>query len=453
MRAGVLVVMALLTAAAASDEGPRMMAPPMPEGNRGDVLEELETARAAFEAERGDEARFAYAELLTKAGFFEKARKVLAPPVDVADVSLDALGLAARLAYYVGDYDESERLYRAMRERDPENARALNGLAMTYYHTNRFADAASLVDGAGGEGRLPHLDLMAAFGDAAPYEIRWAGSELSEVPFVSVDPLPIVEVEIDGRKVAALIDTGADVFVLDTEIAAELGIEPVVSMMGMFAGGKQAEISFGRATSLALGDVELREVPVMMLPTKPLSLGGVEVGGIVGTGVLKQFLATMDCPNAQLVLRPRGTPASELPGRVVENVPFYLEGTHFILTHGSLNEYGELLFLVDSGLAGIPAFGASKQTLEYVGIPIPETKVRDDVVGGGGGGFAVGEFEIAELGLGELRQTELIGSFGGQPPGSYWRRGFITDGLISHNFLKAYAWTLDFDGMRMVFTQ
>ena len=52
-----------------------------------------------------------------------------------------------------------------------------------------------------------------------------------------------------------------------------------------------------------------------------------------------------------------------------------------------------------------------------------------------------------------LVKKDLTGSFGGLPPGSYWRLGFIQDGLVSHNFLREYAWTLDFDGMRMVFSR
>jgi hypothetical protein len=112
-----------------------------------------------------------------------------------------------------------------------------------------------------------------------------------------------------------------------------------------------------------------------------------------------------------------------------------------------------LLFHVDSGLAGEPAFAAPRQTLEYVGIPVPEVEVRGDVIGGGGGGFATGTFSIAELGLGDLLQSDLVGSFGSLPPQSFMMHGFIQDGLISHNFLRAYSWTLDFDRMMMVFAE
>lgn len=431
---------------------------PAEEEHRGDLLEKLEVARRTFGTDGGEAARYEYARLLFESGSFEEAQSIAAPLVSGPEPSADAVRLAARLAFLMGDYDEAERLFLTLLERDPADARARAGFLFSCYQTNRFARYAELSPEGPEEMRLAHASVMQAFGERRPYEIKWTGSRRAEVPFLSIDPLPIIEVEIDGRKVAALIDTGADLFILDSEIAEELGIKPVTTMMGMFAGGKQGEVGFGKAATLTLGSVAMRHVPISMLPTKHLSLGEIEIGGIVGTGVLRQFLSTLDYPNEQLVLRERGWDASsDLPealrSHVVAEVPFYLEGTHAILTHGSLNGCEGLLFHVDSGLAGDPSFGAPEQTLRYVGIPIPEVVVREDVIGGGGGGFAVGQFEIATLGLGPLEQPDLIGSFGGQPPGSYRRFGFIMDGLVSHNFLRHYAWTLDFDRMMMVFTQ
>ncbi|MFH1502765.1 MAG: aspartyl protease family protein [Candidatus Eisenbacteria bacterium] len=432
--------------------------PPGDEGHRGDLLSELARAAAAFEADSGDATRYEYASLLFEAGLFEEARATVAPLVAVDEPSAEVARLAGRLAYYLGDYGAAERIFAGSLERDPENARALTGLVFTHYQTNSFSRCSELAGKGGDDVRLPHLDLMLAFGDDAPYRMEWRGPTSTEVPFISVDPLPVVEVEIEGRKISAIIDTGGDLFILDTDIAAELGIEPVASMTGMFAGGMQAEIGFAKASSLKLGGVTMRSVPISLLPTKPLSFGELEIGGIIGTSVLRQFLSTIDYPNGRLVLRERTEGASdaflaESTGHVVEETPFYLQGTHFLLAHGSLNGHGGLLFHVDSGLAGLPAFATTEQTLEYVGIPVPEVAVHEGVIGGGGGGFAVGEFPIASLGLGRLEQPNLVGSFGAQPPGSYRMLGFIVDGLISHNFLRRYAWTLDFDRMRMVFAQ
>ncbi len=434
--------------------------------DRGDVLAELSAAKAAFESEGTDDSRYAYANLLMEAGSFESAREVVRTLIEAGEPSLDALRLAARLAYFVGDYAASEALFSELLDRDPGNPRALTGLVFTYYQTNQFEAALELSKSLEGTLRLPVLDVMAMFEGEEPYKVEWVespkssdgpssgGSRAAEVPFVSTDPLPVVEVEVDGRSVYAIIDTGADTFILDTDIAAELGIQAATSMTAMFAGGLEGKIGFAKASQLELGDVTLHSVPISIMPTKRLSLGGVEIGGIVGTSVLRQFLSTLDYPGGRLILRERSRASVESfmagsAGRLADDIPFYLQGSHFILAHGSLNDHGGLLFHVDSGLAGVPSFAAPERTLEYVGIPVPEVSVRGDVIGGGGGGFAVGEFDIKSLGLGRIVRHDLVGSFGGQPPGSYWNLGFIQDGLISHNFLKEFSWTLDFDAMKM----
>ena len=127
--------------------------------------------------------------------------------------------------------------------------------------------------------------------------------------------------------------------------------------------------------------------------------------------------------------------------------------THYMMARGSLDGKDGLNFFVDSGLASEAAFAAPIQTLKYAGIPVPETKVEEGIGGGGGGGFATGKFAIARLGLGPLVQESLKGEYGVVPPESYWRLGFIQDGLISHRFLRQYAWTLDFGTMKMLFAK
>jgi len=267
-------------------------------------------------------------------------------------------------------------------------------------------------------------------------------------------------VEVQGRQIYALIDTGADMFMLDTEVAAAMDIKTIASLTGTFAGGKQAEVGFGRADSLKIGQVTLKAVPISILPTQRFSKGFAggkyTIGGIVGTGVLKQFLATMDYPGGQLVLRRadedgRKDMRQAAQGKTIVEVPFILAMTHYMMARGSLDGKEGLTFFVDSGLASEAAFAAPVQTLKYSGIPIPETKVEEGIGGGGGGGFATGQFKIARLSLGPLIQEDLKGDYGANPPESYWRLGFINDGIISHQFLKKYAWTIDFVRMRMTF--
>jgi hypothetical protein len=430
----------------------------MDDTGRGELLQDVEKARAAHIADPGDAAaRHGCAQLVYESGDFEGALALLEPLLAEDEATVDVLMLAARIEYLRGKYDRAERLLLLILEREPDNASAISKLIFVYYQTNQYDRCRTLPVEALGERRIPHLDLMLSFEDE-PYRTVWRDGKMTVVPFLVTDPLPVIEVEVNGRKVTVLIDTGGDSFILDPGIASELGIEVVASMPGMFAGGMEAEIGFARATSLSLGGVTLHSVPMSVLPTGGMAIGGHALDGILGTGVLKQFLATLDYPNDRLILRsPTGEAAlsfyAEPAGKVVDEVPFYLQSTHFLLAKGSLNGVDGLVFHIDSGLAGTPAFSAPRQTLELVGIPVPEVEVREGMMGGGGGGFATGTFEIAKLGLGGLTQGDLVGDFGGLPPQSYRMLGFVQDGLISHNFLRHYAWTLDFERMRMVFAR
>lgn len=97
-------------------------------------------------------------------------------------------------------------------------------------------------------------------------------------------------------------------------------------------------------------------------------------------------------------------------GRAVTGVPFEIRDFHWMIAEGSFN-----------------------------GIPLPEAKVRAGAVGGGGGPVAAGTFPVAELGLGQLRQYNLTGTY---IPGTVLPS---LDGIISHVFLRRYRWTIDFE--------
>ena len=200
----------------------------------------------------------------------------------------------------------------------------------------------------------------------------------------------------------------------------------------------------------------------MLVPTQRWSSGFADgeytIGGVVTTSFLKEFLPTIDYPNGQLVLRPqseagRAALQGATSGQTVNEVPFALAATHLMMVRGSLNGIEDLTFFVDSGLADEDgaALTAPIQTLNYVGIPVPETSPVDDVGGLGGADFEVGYFQMETLGLGPLVQQDMTGEYGTSTPDTYWQMGFIQDGLISHNFLRNYAWTIDFSEMAMLF--
>ena len=134
-------------------------------------------------------------------------------------------------------------------------------------------------------------------------------------------------------------------------------------------------------------------------------------------------------------------------GKKVVEVPFVLEYTHLMMARGSLNGIQGLTAFVDSGLASEAKLTAPLQTLQYLNIPIPE-RTTTDPVGGGGGVWQSGFFEVESIELGELVQQAAQGEYGALPPEFYWSQGYIQDFLISHRFLRQYTtWTIDFDRM------
>jgi hypothetical protein len=329
-------------------------------------------------------------------------------------------------------------------------------------HTNQYEKADTLFKGIENNIKLPPWDLMNYFGTEKPYQIQWGGKKETSVPFLVSEPLPVVQVEVNGRTVYAILDTGAWDFILDTEIAAELGIEIVSSAAGTFGGGKTMDVGFAKIEQLQIGDVIMKSVPISTLPTKRFSEGLTNneytIGGVIGTCVLKQFLSTVDYLRGELVLRPKDRDyevfLKQMEDKHIVKVPFVLAELHKMIIRGRLNDFNQLTFFVDCGLANKEgaAFIAPTQTLTFVGIPIPE-KTNFDGMGGGEGTYATGLFPIQKLSMGPLVQEDLLGSYGPLTEEEYWTEEmyFIVDGIISHNLLKKYSWTIDFNKMEMVF--
>lgn len=296
------------------------------------------------------------------------------------------------------------------------------GLALVHYRTGRYDLARGL------RGDLPILRLMQAFG-TRPYRIEW-GEQSVTLPFRQAEPweLPTVAIEVDGRPVEALIDTGGDLLTLPQAF----GVEPLATFEGTFAG------TYGRVDTVRLGSLTVRDVPVATAGfAKP----------VIGTGFLSRFLPTIDYLDERLVLRPRE--AAPPSGTAV---PFALAATHLMVVRGALAGC-ELTFLVDSGLCDQhgAAFAAPASALAAAGIPLPETRLETGESGAGETSLRIGRFEIPRLEVGPLEQRDLVGMYGVFPPELEHAAGFPIGGLVSHGFLRRYRWTIDFTRMQMVF--
>ncbi len=159
----------------------------------------------------------------------------------------------------------------------------------------------------------------------------------------------------------------------------------------------------------------------------------------------------MDYPQKRLVLRARSPKTSaafqaEATSDGATIVPFYLVGDHFVFARAQVNEAPPGLFMFDSGLAG-GGLMPSAQLVAAAKISLDQSASGTGI--GGGGSVTSVPFVAARIAVGSAEQRNITGLYTpqGTPFGIF---PFAVWGAISNDFLRNYAYTVDFDAMRIV---
>jgi Aspartyl protease/Tetratricopeptide repeat len=363
----------------------------------------------------------AAASKLYAAGNFDAAAAAYAAvlatnPADVgAELNLGAIRL------YQNDLAAAEPLLRAVTAAEPQNARAASLLREVQRRKDELARRTTIA------------------GDSAT------------IPFVTSDPLPVVRATIDGKEGTFMIDTGGTVD-LEPDFVASLGLKMTDSGMGTFAGGKQAPIRGTMLASVALGTATAYDVPAHVLVTHASELfDHRRIDGIIGTTLFERYLTTIDYPRARLILRARSATISKrfqaesmAAGATV--VPFWLAGDHLTFANAQVDDAAPGLFIFDTGLAG-GGIMASKELVDAAHLHVDQGNAKMGV--GGGGAVQAIPFVAGRIAVGNAVRTNV--------PGIYTPEGgpefpFAVWGGISDLFLRNFAYTMDFDAMRLVLT-
>src|SRR6185503_7143481 len=154
-------------------------------------------------------------------------------------------------------------------------------------------------------GREAAARQLESFAGQQPY--RYEGPARVTVPFVQTDPLPTIELKINGQgPFLFLIDTGAGQLVLDPVLADSLGCPRFGEFEGTFGGGKKRAVTLSRVASIGLGEATFHDVPAGLVDCSRFSAVamGRRVWGILGTHVFMRTRATLDYPGGALVLEP-----------------------------------------------------------------------------------------------------------------------------------------------------
>jgi hypothetical protein len=223
-------------------------------------------------------------------------------------------------------------------------------------------------------------------------------------------------------------------------------------VQGTFSGGEQAKVGQSRIESLTVGDWTIKNLPIATLALRQLSAGfGVKrIDGCIGTTLLYHFLATLDYPHGELVLR-RKTAQSRQEFAAVSSsnsvaVPFWMASDHFMVGWGRVETIPPALLFVDTGLAGA-SVKLAESVIKEAGIRLEEDKAYEGA--GGGGKLKIVPYVVSQLSFGDVKEEKVAGLYDGPFP---WENafGFQLAGMVGHDFFKPYAVTFDFETMRIL---
>jgi hypothetical protein len=398
------------------------------------------------------------ADQLFQRGKFAEARELYSRIAAQDPNDYSAVLQLGRIALLSNRLDDAQKwLGKAITLR-PNDTDAKVMLAEVFYRLDDFQKAAASLKGVDVNNnklivsQYPTLNVakLESFKGQTPYELKGDG-ESTRVKFVKTDPLPLVNVRVNGgNEVTFFIDTGGSEVTLDTEFAKELGVPQFGTVQGTFSGGQHTEVQLGRIESFTLGDWTIKNVPTAMLPLRQLSEGfGVkQIDGIIGTTLFYHFLATMDYPRGELVLRRKTAESLEQftksSGKRV-TVPIWMASDHFMVGWGRVEALPPTLLFVDSGLTGA-GVKLAESVIKEAGIKLEENKAFEGA--GGGGKLRIVPYTVHHLSLGDIKEQNVPGLYDGPFP---WENmfGFHLAGMVGHDFLKPYAVTFDFTNMQI----
>ena len=396
---------------------------------------------------------------LFEGGKFAEAGKIYEQVAARSPDNFAAVLQLGRIALLSNKLDDARTRFEQAIALKPGDTDAKVMLAETFYRRDEFQKAADSLDGVDvGSNKLimsqyPTLNVakLQSFKGQTPYDLQGDG-EAIRLKFVETEPLPLLSVRVNGGDaVTFFIDTGGSEVALDTEFARELSIPLFGQVKGTFSGGQQAEVHQGRIDSLALGDWTIKNLPVATLALRQLSkaFGVKRIDGIIGTTLLYHFLATLDYPNGELVLRRKTAKnLAEFKAAFAAKsvaVPFWIASDHFMVGWGRIETMPPALLFVDTGLAGA-GVKLAESVIKQAGIRLQEEKAYQGA--GGGGTLRIVPYTVRRLSLGAVQENNVAGLYDGPFP---WENtfGFHLAGMVGHDFFKPYAVTFDFTDMQI----
>jgi Flp pilus assembly protein TadD/predicted aspartyl protease len=254
------------------------------------------------------------------------ARNKLGSALDMAQVAMTGAPRDAEIHHTVGS------IYERMRRYD-EAANAFSSYINLLPNKDRSAKAAWA---------RSEVRFLRAFGNKPPVQIDAASSgKLHTVPFRVVNEKIIVEGKVNrGPQMDFVLDTGSEQTVVSRETAARLGVRPITNILSAGVGDLGVrELELARIDDLEIGSLKVHNVPTII---KNPPLHGLPTREMESFSPLALGLSLIIDYDSQLLVMGANLPAEradiELPLRMhrLAMVPGHVQG-------------GEASFILDTG--------------------------------------------------------------------------------------------------------
>ena len=269
------------------------------------------------------------------------------------------------------------------------------------------------------------------------------GSETT-VPIELVDNHVYLSVMLNGKGPYRFVfDTGG-ANIVDSAVAAQIGASAVGSVQGSGVGNQSEGMSFGKITTLTIGNAKLTDQNFAVLPIRQSFgvAGGAPADGLIGFEVLARFVTTFDYGHLTLTLRMPGAPTAQ--PSTGDTLPFVFNDTVPQIACQIDDIPADCT--VDTG-SRVSASLTSPFIAAHPNV-VPPDATAVGINGFGVGGPAVGRLgRLGSLQIGKTVLTGLITDFSAQ------RQGYFANPFIAANVgggvWRRFAVTFDYGNQTM----
>lgn len=275
-----------------------------------------------------------------------------------------------------------------------------------------------------------------------------AGEAQTSVPITIVGNRPVIELKVNGRDEPRkfVLDTGSGISVISEETAKDLRIEPVTRggyAKGIGGDGK-FEIVYGFLKEIAIGEVEIRNVPVYI---RKFHDDGNGIAGYIGLSLISKFLTTLDYGALTFALTKRDSDEADAGANSV-SLPLRLTSSGFLSGEVQVEGITEPLnFIVDTG-ASVSVISDDVANSNSVNGFVKTEKMR--VIGSAGVTDDVPSFLLPRVSFGTHSRTSIT-AIALDLDMINEASGFEQAGILGGNFLRNYRLTFDFKNSKVTF--